>query len=134
MPSGLLDLMRTQALLDAWNCAPLVLPQRSRLYALEPIGIGTPFVGSLSGYVGRLADAHAVSVGDLVGRELSRIASKPLISFGPFMRQNRADSHGFHARAHAVNGFGATSNNWIEALEKATLRRNLRFLTLSPFR
>lgn len=134
MPWEFPDLfMRTQALFDSWDCAPQVLPRRSRLYALEPVGIGTPFVESLSGYVARLADAHAVSVGDLVGRELSPAASKPLISFGRFMRQNRSNSHGFHAQAHAINGLGESSKRWIDALERATLRTGLRFLTLSPF-
>lgn len=134
MPWEFPDLfMRTQALFDSWDCAPQVLPRRSRLYALEPVGIGTPFVESLSGYVARLADAHAVSVGDLVGRELSPAASKPLISFGRFMKQNRANSHGFHAQAHAINGFGESSKPWIDALERATLLTGLRFLTLSPF-
>lgn len=88
---------------------------------------------SLSSYVVRLADAHAVSVGDLVGRELSREAPKPLTSFGQFMKQNRANSHGFYARTCSISGFGKSSERWIEALERATLRTTLRFLTLSPF-
>src|SRR5271165_6283569 len=98
IPSAMPNLsMRMQALFDSWDCTLPALPKRSRLYALKPLGIGTPFVESLSGYVARLADAHAVSVGDLAGRELSALTSRPLLSFGPFMRRNRADSHGFHA-------------------------------------
>jgi transcriptional regulator with XRE-family HTH domain len=95
--------------------------------------MGTRFVESLSGYVARLAAAHAVSVGDLVGRELSTSASKPLLSFGLFMRRNRASSHGFHARQYTMNGFGITAKNWVEALERATLQTDLRLLTLLPF-
>ena len=125
--------MRLPLTFDSWDCTPPPLPPRSRLYALEPIGIGTPFVESLSGYVARLADAHAVSVGDLAGRELSALASKPLFSFGPFMKRTRADSHGFHAQQYTMNGLGITSKNWVEALERATLRTNLRLLTLLPF-
>ena len=106
---------------------------RSRLYGLDPVGIGTPFVESLSGYVARLADAHAVSVGDLVGRELVAFASKPLISFGRFMKQNRATSHGFHTQAQAVNGLGESPQRRTEALEKGTHRTMLRFLTMSAF-
>jgi transcriptional regulator with XRE-family HTH domain len=122
-----------EAVFDSWDSKPPVLPARSRLYALKPVGIGTPFVESLSGYVTRLADAHAVSVGDLIGRELSPSAWKPLIRFGPLTRQRQADSHGFHAQANAINGFGESSQKWIDALETATLQRGLRFLTLSPF-
>ena len=125
--------MQLPSTFDSWDCRRLPLPPRSRLYSLEPTGIGTPFVESLSGYVARLADAHAVSVGDLAGRELSALASKPLRSFGPFMRRNRAHSHGFHAQQHTMNGFGITSRKWVEALERATLRTDLRWLTLLPF-
>ena len=125
--------MRTQAVFESWDCAPAVLPPRSRLCPLEAIGLGTPFVESLSSYVVRLADAHAVSVGDLVGRVLSHAAPKPLTSFARFMKENRANSHGFHARKYAINGFGESSGKWIEALERTTLRMKLRFLTLSPF-
>ena len=125
--------MRLPLTFDSWDCKPPPLPPRSRLYSLEPIGIGTPLVESLSGYVARLADAHAVSVGDLAGRELSALASKPLLSLGPFMRQNRADSHGFHAQQYTMNGLGITSKKWVEALERATLQTNLRLLTLLPF-
>lgn len=125
--------MRLPLAFDSWDCKLPSLPPRSRLYALEPIGISTPFVESLSGYVARLADAHAVSVGDLAGRELSALASTPLLSFGPFMRRNRAGSHGFHAQQYTMDGLGITSRKWVEALERATLRTNLRLLTLLPF-
>src|SRR5512133_3794891 len=56
--------------LEAWDLAVPSLTARSRLYSLAPIGIGTSFVESLSGYVERLAEAHAVSAGSLIGREL----------------------------------------------------------------
>lgn len=116
---------------DAWDCARPAIPARSRLYPLEPIGIGTPLVESLSGYVSRLAEAHAVSVGDLVGRELFLISSKPPAS-AHVTKWARRDSHGFHARGNSVNGFGETSKIWADALAAATLRSNLQFLTLSP--
>jgi len=48
---------------DAWDTSPLVLPRPTRLYSLAPIGVGTPMVESLTGYVVRLAEAHCVSAG-----------------------------------------------------------------------
>ena len=60
-----------QQLFDSWSLSSPPIPPRSRLYALEPIGVGTALVESLSGYVARLAEAHSVSVGDFVGRVLS---------------------------------------------------------------
>ncbi len=88
---------------------------------------------SLCSYVVHLADAHAVSVGDLVGRELSQAGEQPSVWLGRFMRQHRAASHGFHARANAINGSGETARRWINAIERATLQNRLRFLTLAPF-
>lgn len=67
--------MQVQPLFDSWSLSSSPIPPRSRLYSLEPIGIGTALVESLSGYVARLAEAHSVSVGDLVGRVLSDVAN-----------------------------------------------------------
>jgi transcriptional regulator with XRE-family HTH domain len=100
------------------------LPPRSRLYPLKPIGIGTPFVESLSGYVSRLADAHGVSVGDLLGRELSTPASKPLLRF----------SQGFYSQGYSINGLGIRCRESVDALERATVQADLRFLTLLPLK
>jgi hypothetical protein len=123
--------MRTQPLFESWDCTRPLLPLRSRLYSLEPIGIGSPFVESLSGYIARLADAHSVSVGNLVGRELSVLASSPLVH--PSREQSASDSHGFCARSYAINGMGEASKRWVEAVEAGTMRADLRFLTLLPF-
>jgi DNA-binding Lrp family transcriptional regulator len=123
--------MRTQPLFESWDCTLPLLPPRSRLYSLEPIGIGSPFVESLSGYIARLADAHSISVGNLVGRELSVLASSPLVH--PSREQSASDSHGFCARSYAINGMGEASKRWVEAVEAGTMRADLRFLTLLPF-
>ncbi len=36
---------------ESWNLEQPSIPLRSRLYQLEPVGIGTPLVESLTGYV-----------------------------------------------------------------------------------
>jgi hypothetical protein len=92
-------------------------------YAIEPIGIGTPFVESLSGYVARLADA--VSVGNLVVRELSALVSTPLF------QSSQPDR--FPPRFYAINGLGESAKKWVEALQFGTMRSDLRFLTLLSF-
>ena len=117
--------MRTQPVFDSWDCTPPILPPRSRLYAIEPIGIGTQFVESLSGYVSRLADAHAVSVGNLVARELSALVSPPLF------QSSQPDR--FPPRFYAINGLGEPAKKWVEALQVGTLQADLRFLTLLSF-
>ena len=55
---------------DSWDLAPTAIPQRSRLHSIVPIGVGTPFVESLTGYMIRLAASHAVRVSDLIEHEL----------------------------------------------------------------
>jgi hypothetical protein len=132
MPSAMPNLsMRMQALFDSWDCTLPALPKRSRLYALKPLGIGTPFVESLSGYVARLADAHGVSLGNLVGRELSTLVATPLVH--PFKTEIGSDPHGFHARTYAINSFGEAAKRWVEALQTGTMQDDLQFLTLLPF-
>nr|WP_236116925.1 TniQ family protein [Hassalia byssoidea] len=47
------------------------IPPRSRLYNLEPIGIGTPYVESLTGYVIRLAEQHCITTRQLLLNEIA---------------------------------------------------------------
>ena len=102
-------------LFESWDCRPATVPPRSRLYSLTPVGISTPFVESLTGYVSRLADAHAVSVASLVDRELSVMGTKPLRPFGPFMPRDPTAKipYCFKGRVRAVNGWGETARRWL---------------------
>ena len=114
-----------QPVFDSWDCTPPTMPPRSRLYALQPIGIGTPFVESLSGYLARLADAHAVSVGNLVIRELLSLTPIPLF--------HSSEPNIFHGRFYAMNGLGEPARKWVDALQAGTMQTDLRFLTLLSF-
>jgi hypothetical protein len=107
-----------QANFDSWDLVPASIPARSRLHSIEPIGIGTPFVESLTGYMIRLAASHAVRVSDLIEHEL------------------RTSIPYFHAPAgipNAINGVNESARNWVSALEMFTLRDNLQLLTMLPF-
>jgi TniQ len=119
---------------ESWSLSSPPVPQRSQLYSLRPVGIGTSLVESLTGYVARLAEAHSVSVGDLVGRLLSDLASPKggIVTAGA--RAARVDGHGFRACSYAINGVTDRAATWVDALEAATTRRDLRCLTLLPFR
>ena len=119
---------------ESWSLSGPALPPRSRLYSLEPIGVGTAVVESLTGYVARLAEAHSVSVGDLVGRVLSEFVNPldPIITAAA--KAFRIDGHGFRACSYAVTGVTERAEKWVQALEAATSRPDLRFLTLLPFR
>ena len=62
--------MRDATLYDGWELSRPEVNGRSYLVHLPPIGIGTAAVESLTGYIARLAAAHAVETGVLVNREL----------------------------------------------------------------
>jgi AraC-like DNA-binding protein len=123
-----------QPIYDSWSLSISPFPPRSALYALEPIGIGTALVESLSGYVARLAEAHSISVGDIVGHVLSELAGPqdPMITAAA--KAVRPGGHGFRACSYAINGVTDRVAKWVHVLETATSRRDLRCLTLLPFR
>lgn len=53
-----------------WNAQPPEVPERSKLYSLEPIGVGTGDVESITSYLSRLADGHTVSTWALLRSEI----------------------------------------------------------------
>jgi len=78
-------LAKDLSVLDLWDLSRPALPPRSRLYHLEPIGIGTPYVESLTGYVARLAQAHRVDVRKLIVVEILPLMGRPHL-LGPVNR------------------------------------------------
>ena len=103
---------------ESWDLTPIPIPARSRLHSIQPIGSGTPFVESLTGYMIRLAASHAVRVSDLIEYEIQ--------SGIPY----------YHAAAglsNTINGVRKSAQNWVSAIERFTLRDNLRALTLLLF-
>jgi TniQ len=119
----------------ALSLSPPIIPPRSRLFCLEPIGVGTPDVESLTGYIARLAEAHSVSAGVLFGYELV-----PFVD-NSYWREKLSSAttssllgYGFLGHTRAVNGTGKIANEWVPVLEKATMRPDLSWLTLSRWR
>jgi len=104
-----------------WEAVPVPPLQPSQLYHLEPIGLGTPFVESLSSYILRLAEAHTVLPGHLayyVRDSVTEKAHFPLLSF-----QN----------AYALSSNSGLAQRWVSALERLTLRQDLAALTMLPW-
>lgn len=104
------------------------VPPRSSLYQLEPMGMGTPFVESLTGYVQRLAQAHCVVTGMLISTEIA-----PLFKVG-YTCDNRVGGlnpiYGSVRSTKALNGTGLMASTQVMALEALTLRNDLRGLTM----
>ena len=97
------------------------IPTRSRLYHLEPIGIGTPYVESLTSYIARLAEAHCLTPKLLLERE---------INSSNIQSSKRDNLFGIRQYSGEINGRGETASKLVNLLEKVTFKENLRILTL----
>jgi AraC-like DNA-binding protein len=111
---------------DTWELDVPPLPERSRLYPLEPIGIGTPDVESLTSYVIRLAQEHCVLPKTLVIHELLPL----LVRQGVPEASARYPSATWVHVVQALNGTGDLARSGADALEKLTTRHDLRTLTM----
>ena len=61
---------------ESWNIEMPSVSTRSRLYNLEPIGMGTGRAESLTSYIARLAAAHSLTPAVLLGRTLASFMDK----------------------------------------------------------
>ena len=114
---------------EMWDLQRPVVPPRSWLYALEPVGLGSPWVESLSGYVARLAESHSVSVRALVFHEVAPLLGRPRLT----KTVNNGLSTFWVREAQALNGTRTLAQDWVRILESLTLRNDLRWLTLLPW-
>ena len=113
-----------------WDLARPTIPPRSRLFHLEPLGIGTPEAESLTGYVARLAEAHGVATRQLVIHEILPLLGRPHLAstLDPALL-----SAFWRNETRALNGTQTLAQSLVRALEHLTGRRDLRFLTLLPW-
>lgn len=74
------------------------IPPRSRLFALEPIGISTPAAEGLTSYIIRLAGAHSVSPRRLIREEFAKLSPEiaRIGQYGPFFNRNAISINGLH--------------------------------------
>ncbi|RNC67551.1 MAG: hypothetical protein ED859_14250 [Desulfuromonadales bacterium] len=103
------------------------VPSPSRLYHLEPIGIGTPFVESYSSYLTRVAHAHLLAAPDLVKHVISPEITDLVTA------RNKTPNKSYKL-SWVVNGLSTSTEVWIEALSNLTLRDDLAWTTLLRFR
>jgi len=117
---------------EALDLTVPALSTRSRLYHLEPIGIGAPYVECLTSYFGRLALAHGVSTAWLFRTELDPLLCQ-LKPADTEYTSNQASRQSLMYGANYANGNTVHKGVWVKALESLTLRRDLRYLTTSPW-
>ncbi|WP_108671565.1 helix-turn-helix domain-containing protein [Peribacillus acanthi] len=102
--------------------------ERSILYNLDPIGIGTPFVESLTSYISRLAEAHCVATGSLISRIYS-----PLLKKEYLVKVSKHGGNGFFDSAIGINGVGKLACEFSDLTNKLTGRSDLCLTTLQKW-
>src|SRR5207247_2306305 len=111
-----------------WDLKRPAVPPRSRLFHLEPVGVGTPETESLTGYVARLAEAHGVSTRHLVVHEILPLLGRPHLAAS--WTNTGLLSAFWRRETRALNGTRTLARNLVRALEALTGRRGLQSLTL----
>jgi len=124
--------MRNPFIYPSWEQASgNSIPPRSHLYHLAPVGLGTALVESLTSYVARLAEAHDVSIGTLVTRE---VLPKVREEFRRHEYKIPAIKSTFLYDAHTLNGVAQRSQDWVVVLEQLTGACGLGYLTMGTWR
>jgi AraC-like DNA-binding protein len=111
---------------EEWNVTIPSIPPRSRLYRLEPIGIGTPYVESLTSYIMRLAGEHCVTPQALVQREIFPLWNQS----GAIQNSNSWLGKFWWESTPVLNGMSSITTQWVSVLQTLTSCDNLRFLTM----
>lgn len=100
------------------------IPDRSVLVPLEPLGLGTMHVESLSSYFQRLADQHDVSP-----KVIAREFVLPRLGFNNRVGEVQTDRYW---RSSFFSGMGEVPEQWCRILGDLTGVMGLRRLTLLP--
>lgn len=100
------------------------IPPRSHLYHLAPLSNGTQLLESLTSYINRLAWMYRINPRQLIAQEII-----PCLG----------ESYSFYLHrlgllvdeiAKSINGAGQVALDWSSALEKLTMRTDLRHLSV----
>ncbi|MBW4473855.1 MAG: TniQ family protein [Stenomitos rutilans HA7619-LM2] len=117
-----------------------VIPERSRLYFLEPIAIGTPYVEGLVSYICRLAEAHHVSPGVLAKQEMlpsfrrtHSVGGKTAYRVQDEGLKTSVSSFPTPKYRKNLNEYGLLSWQYIAGLEPLIMQSGLRSLTIPPW-
>jgi hypothetical protein len=114
---------------ELWSPKLVEIPQRSRLFCLKPVAVGTAHTESLSSYLNRLAQEHCLTAQKLV---MGEIAPLILTNEDKFELLSKNISHlfGNSDAKPTINGMREMTEKLVTVLEELTLAQNLRFLTL----
>jgi hypothetical protein len=113
---------------EMWDLQKPAIPLRSRLYYLEPIGVGTPYTESLSSYLCRLAQEHCVTSQKLI---MGEIAPK-MMGYdyeAALTKKNISILFSNSDAKPAINGMREKTQSLVQGLKELTQRKDLKFLS-----
>lgn len=125
-------LSETEAVYELWEEGPPVAPLHSRLYHLEPIGMRTPFVESLTSYLTRLADAHSVHPRMLVTKEILPLTNISYLYQNGYPVYDHLTS--FWKDSAVLNAMAPMTQGFVKALEYLTQRHDFHCLAMLSWR
>jgi len=114
---------------EMWDLQKPAIPPRSRLYSLEPIGVGTLYTESLSSYLCRLAQEHCVTpqkliVGEIAPEMVGKEYKSTSISNNVSTLFSNSDAK------PAINGMREKTISLVQALKALTQRKDISFSSL----
>jgi hypothetical protein len=112
---------------SAWECTWPELPGRTRLFNLEPVALGTPFVESLTSYIIRLAAEHQVTPSIIVSQDIASVSEKLVVDW-------RGYPELFKKSSISINGLSDTAFEIADAMQRLTGRSDLAALTMIRWR
>lgn len=112
---------------ETWDLTEINVPERSKLHSLEPIGVGTGLVESLTSYIGRIAESHNITTGVLLKSILGPQFNKKYL----FEVKNQTKNP--NSFRDYINNNGVIAREFVLAIEQLTLRNDLQYLTLVPW-
>lgn len=118
--------------LELYDLRLQTIPERSALYSLDPIGIGTPIVESLTSYLLRLSYEHCVLPGILITTSIAPLII-PNVSLQHHRKNIQAIFGGAHTATSMCNGMQSTAANITKVLKQLTQRDDLHLLTMLPW-
>lgn len=119
--------------LEVWQQGSANELSCSRLFSIEPIGMGTPYVISLTSYFANLAQAHSVSPTVLFKEEVYRLLQLKNMNTKKELSNNER-SYFLRNTLRWLNGVNNTTQNVTEVLEKLTNQCNLMHLSMLPWK
>lgn len=123
----------SEIITEGWSEEDVVWSGHTRLYHLEPVGVGTPWVESLTSYLTRLAAAHHVHPRKLLLDEFHPYIPRAARAQTDCVRSAAISALLTSSRVRVLNGFAPSTRLMVQGLTVLTGRSDLQWLTFLPF-